>query len=193
MTESHIQTNRFLLRKPHVSDASAIFDAYAQDDLVVQYLVWRKHADIEATKQFVTYCIDQWTSGQSQPFVIQDRDTECVVGMIELRRTGHRVNLGYVLARSYWGKGCMTEVCAAVIEFLFSSNPPTFRIEAVCDLENVASSRVMEKLGMKREGVLRAYMMHLNVSPMPRDVYVYSLVQDDQRIKDSEQPAAPCR
>jgi hypothetical protein len=35
--------------------------------------------------------------------------------------------------------------------------------------------------------------MHPNVSPMPRDVYVYSLVQDDQRIKDIEQPAAPCR
>jgi [ribosomal protein S5]-alanine N-acetyltransferase len=193
MTELHIQTDRFLLRKPRLSDASAIFDAYAQDDLVVQYLVWRKHTDIEATKQFVTYCIDQWASGQSQPLVIQEHDTERVVGMIDLRRTGHRVNLGYVLARSHWGKGCMTEVCAAIIGYLFSSNPPTFRIEAVCDLENVASARVMEKLGMKREGVLRAYMTHPNVSTMPRDVYMYSLVQDDQRINDSVQTAAPCR
>ncbi len=32
---------------------------------------------------------------------------------------------------------------------------------------------------MKREGVLRAYMIHPNVSPLPRDVYLYSLVRDD--------------
>jgi [ribosomal protein S5]-alanine N-acetyltransferase len=180
MTELHIQTNRFLLRKPRQSDAQAIFDAYAQDDLVVQYLAWRKHANIEATDQFVAYCIDQWQSEQSQPLVIQEQDTERIVGMIDLRRTGHRVNLGYVLAHSHWGNGCMTEVCAAVVEYLFSSSPLTLRIEAVCDVENVASARVMEKLGMKREGVLRAYMMHPNVSQMPRDVYMYSLVSDDR-------------
>lgn len=85
----------------------------------------------------------------------------------------------------------MTEVGAAIIGYLFSSNPQTARIEAVCDLENVASARVMEKIGMKREGVLRAYMTHPNVSTSPRDVYMYSLVRDDQRINDSAQTATP--
>jgi ribosomal-protein-alanine N-acetyltransferase len=154
MTELKIQTKRFLLRKPRLSDASAIFNAYAQDDLVVRYLVWQKHADIEATRQFLAYCVAQWDSGESQPLVIEACDAQSAVGIIDLRRIGHRVNLGYVLTRSYWGSGCMSEVCAAVVEHLFSTDPSTFRIEAVCDVENVASARVMEKIGMKHEGLL---------------------------------------
>ena len=178
MTEHHLETDRFLLRRPTLSDASAIFEGYAQDDAVVQYLVWRKHQNIAATRQFMAYCVEQWDSGESQPFVIAARATGLAVGMIDLRRASHRVTLGYVLARDYWGKGCMTEVCSAVMQHLLS-DPATSRIEGVCDVDNVGSARVMEKIGMKREGLLRAYITHPNVSSMPRDAYLYSRVRSD--------------
>jgi ribosomal-protein-alanine N-acetyltransferase len=47
----------------------------------------------------------------------------------------------------------------------------------VCDAENVASSRVLEKAGMTREGLLRRYAMHPNVSDEPRDSLCYALTK----------------
>ena len=52
-----------------------------------------------------------------------------------------------------------------------------FRIWAVCDLDNFASARVLEKAGMQREGVLRRYILHPNISSEPRDVYCYATVR----------------
>jgi ribosomal-protein-alanine N-acetyltransferase len=45
---------------------------------------------------------------------------------------------------------------------------------AVCDVENVASARVLEKAGLLWEGTLRRYILHPNVSPEPRDAHLYA-------------------
>ena len=54
------------------------------------------------------------------------------------------------------------------------SHPSVSRAEAICDTENVASAWVMEKSGMKREGILRRYLTHPNVSNEPRNCFVYA-------------------
>ncbi|MCI0650822.1 MAG: GNAT family N-acetyltransferase [Planctomycetes bacterium] len=51
------------------------------------------------------------------------------------------------------------------------------RVWAFCDVDNLASARVLEKLGMEREGILRRWFVHPNVSAFPRDCYSYSLVK----------------
>ena len=86
------------------------------------------------------------------------------------------VEVGYVLARPYWGKGYMTEVLCAIIEWALAQ-PDIFRVQAVCDVENIASARVMEKAGMTREGTLRRYVSHPNLSNEPRDAYIYAAVK----------------
>ena len=48
------------------------------------------------------------------------------------------------------------------------------RVSGVCDVENLASARVLEKAGMLREGRLRRHTVHPNVSDHPRDVYLYA-------------------
>jgi ribosomal-protein-alanine N-acetyltransferase len=55
--------------------------------------------------------------------------------------------------------------------------PEIYRVWAVCDTENLASARVMEKAGMQREGRLRREIIHPNITEVPRDVYIYSLVK----------------
>ena len=81
------------------------------------------------------------------------------------------VSLGYVLKRSEWGKGYMTEAVRSVIEDSFK-HPEIYRVWAVCDVENPASARVMEKVGMVREGRLARYIVHPNISDEPRDVFL---------------------
>ena len=55
--------------------------------------------------------------------------------------------------------------------------PGIWRIGAVCDTENLASARVMEKAGLVREGVLRRWLIHPNVGSEPRDCFSYALTR----------------
>jgi RimJ/RimL family protein N-acetyltransferase len=96
--------------------------------------------------------------------------------MIEVRLNAHRANFGYVLARPYWGNGFMPEAIAALVKITLE--PLTiYRIEATCDVENKASARALEKSGFLREGLLRRYIIHPNISPEPRDSLLYAITK----------------
>ena len=96
--------------------------------------------------------------------------------MIEVRSKGHRADFGYVLARAYWGNGFMPEAIVALVDITL--RPPTiYRMEATCDVENKASARALEKSGFTREGLLRRYIIHPNISPEPRDSLLYALTK----------------
>ena len=65
--------------------------------------------------------------------------------------------IGYSIARRFWGQGFVTEAADAVIDASFAACPDLNRIQATTDERNVGSLRVMEKLGMAREGFLRQH------------------------------------
>lgn len=68
----------------------------------------------------------------------------------------HRLaELGYAIARKHWGEGLAPEAARAVIDASFRTHATLNRVRAMADRRNGASQRVMEKLGMRREGVLR--------------------------------------
>jgi RimJ/RimL family protein N-acetyltransferase len=50
-------------------------------------------------------------------------------------------------------------------------------VNASTDIENIASQRVLEKAGMLREGLLRKYIVHPNISDVPRDSYIYAITK----------------
>jgi ribosomal-protein-alanine N-acetyltransferase len=171
-----IQTERLVLRKPRMEDAPAIFQAYAQDPEVTRYLVWKLHQHIRETETFLERCLDIWEEGTNFPYVITLHENDDPIGMLEIHFTNFKIEIGYALARPYWGKGLMTEALQAVINRAFDQ-PGIFRVQAICDVENIVSARVMEKSGMIREGLLRRYILHPNVSDEPRDVYIYAIVK----------------
>ncbi len=84
--------------------------------------------------------------------------------------------MGYSLARAQWGCGYATEALRAVAAWVLQQ-PEIFRLWAVCDIENVASARVLEQVGMQREGVLRKWIRHPNRDAVPRDCLCYALVK----------------
>jgi len=57
------------------------------------------------------------------------------------------------------------------------AQPAMYRVWAVCDVDNTASARVMEKIGMMREGLMRRGVLHPNISSEPRDCWVYAKVK----------------
>jgi RimJ/RimL family protein N-acetyltransferase len=170
-------TERLVLRRPRLSDAGEIFQSYAQDPDVTRYVMWRPHTGLQQTQEFLAGCVAAWEGDNRFPFVITLKENASPIGMIEIHPSGSRCGAGYVIGKTHWGKGYTTEALKTLIEWVFTQ-PGVYRLDATCDVENFASYRVMEKAGMQREGILRRWVIHPNISPEPRDCYIYAIVKD---------------
>jgi ribosomal-protein-alanine N-acetyltransferase len=115
--------------------------------------------------------------GWRYAWAITETGSDRLIGMLEIRIASPRGELGYVLAKRFWGRGYMAEALRPVVEWALRQKP-IHRVEAFCDAENHGSARVLEKVGMMREGTLRKYFVHPNVSDVPRDCFLYSIVRE---------------
>jgi ribosomal-protein-alanine N-acetyltransferase len=169
------ETARLLLRPIAVEDAEVIFE-YAQDKEVARYVIWRPHNNLSDTHAYIARCIAT-PHEVERTYVLVDNDDNVVRGAFALRQQApHSLDCGYLLARRWWRQGLMTEVLSEIAAWALRQ-PSIFRIGAVCDVDNVGSARVLEKSGFTREGVLRRWLVHPNISDEPRDCYSYARVR----------------
>jgi ribosomal-protein-alanine N-acetyltransferase len=170
------ETARLILRPIEPQDAPAIFAGYAQDPEVVRFLIWRPHQCLADTEAYIARCMAAQPD-RSRTYALIGRGEGRLLGAFELRRPEpHRLDCGYVLARAFWGRGFMTEALAQVSLWTMRQDG-IWRIGAGCDVENFASARVMEKAGLVREGILRRWIIHPNISSEPRDWLSYAKVR----------------
>ncbi|MEM9067574.1 MAG: GNAT family N-acetyltransferase [Myxococcota bacterium] len=173
-----LRTPRTRLRRPIASDAAAIFARYGSDPEVARYVLWPAATDVSETEAFLQRSLDAWDLEMGhRPWIIEWEGR--VAGMIGVTVTNRRAELGYVLARDCWGQGLMTEVVIRVMEHCFE-DPTIDRVWAVADVDNTASSRVMEKAEMTFEGVLRAWAHHPGAGGGSRDCRCYSRVRGER-------------
>ena len=164
-------TDRLDCRRTRPDDAAAIFSAYGTDREVTRYLTWRPYDNFTPLIEFLHTQIDAWEQGRGFRYEICLKGSDSPIGSIVLRPEGPKVNFGYVLAKSFWGQGLMTEALKHLVDWSLAQ-PEIFRAEALCDIDNPASTRVMEKAGMIREGILRRWIVHPNIGPEPRDCLI---------------------
>jgi ribosomal-protein-alanine N-acetyltransferase len=108
-------------------------------------------------------------------FGIEHRNDRRLIGILTFsppHPRNRRIEFGYTIARAYWGQGYATEAAAEFVRFAFEQMA-LVRIEAVVLPDHVASSRVLEKVGLQYEGLLRSYQVWRNV---PRDLKMYAIV-----------------
>jgi RimJ/RimL family protein N-acetyltransferase len=84
-------------------------------------------------------------------------------------------NIGFCLNREYWGKGYATETAMGLLNYGFAELQLQ-RVEANCDPENSASRRLLEKIGMTYEGLLREKVL---IHGEHRDYLVYSILKNE--------------
>ncbi len=174
-----ILTERLRLRFPRDTDAQAIYDRYAKDPEVVKYLSWKPHTSVEETLAMRKYWQRKIDKGHSVPYLITAREDERVMGMISVHpKDAFKAGIGYVLGKKEWGRGYMTEALKAVIAEAWQ-NSTYIRLSAFCDVENIGSYRVMEKAGMRFEGIARAHSVLPNMGPTPRDLKSYAIIKGD--------------
>lgn len=171
-----IRTHRLVLRPPRISDVASMFTAYATDPEVTKYLVWQPHKDKRETETFVRRCAEGWAIGDELAWAITLKENAEFVGMTGLRIHGFKAEIGYAIAKKFWGKGLTAEGIKPIVEWALAQ-PGIYRVWALCDVDNPASARVLEKVGMQREGILQRSSLHPNVSNEPRDCYCYAIVK----------------
>jgi ribosomal-protein-alanine N-acetyltransferase len=171
-----IETDRLRLRRSLERDAEGIFAAYAQDREVTMYLAWRPTGNIEDTRESLRHAANEWQEGSAFRWTIFRKKDDQLLGTLALRVDGPKVELGYVLAKKFWGKGLTTEAVRAIVDWALKEDG-VYRVWAVCDVENPASARVLEKAGMEREGLLRRWSVHPTRSSEPRDCYCYAITK----------------
>ncbi len=172
-----LSTPRLLLRKPRLEDAGQLFHAYASDRDAVRFLSFQAHVTEDETRDFLRHCLGEWANGTGYPYVIETgAEPAGPVGIIHLHKRPHRVEFGFVIARPFWGQGYMTEALSTLVDWSLDQ-PQIWRASAFCDIDNLASTRVMEKAGMIFEGILRRFFVHPNISGEPRDCRMYAKVR----------------
>ena len=153
-----IETDRLILRRFAMEDAEAMFRRWASDDEVTKHLTWPTHSSVEISKMVLT----DWTSHYPEPdfynwaIVLKENGPEPIgnISVVGINKEVDAATMGYCMSRAHWGKGIMTEALTAVIDFFFDEVGFN-RIDADHAVDNPASGRVMEKSGMRHEGILR--------------------------------------
>ncbi|XP_057547614.1 uncharacterized protein LOC130826093 [Amaranthus tricolor] len=90
-----------------------------------------------------------------------------------------RGEMGYVLASQYWGRGIATKAVKMVVSTIFEEQPELERVEALVDVDNKGSQKVLEKVGFLKEGVLKKYCIQKGKIC---DMVMFSLLSSDVRL-----------
>ncbi|MGB7710875.1 MAG: GNAT family protein [Microcoleus sp.] len=172
-----IETDRLLMRKITLNDANDMFE-YAADPQVSEYTMWSTHGSIEETKYFLKSLLKMYKRRELVDWGIVHKAEKKLIGTcgyVEWSMTHSRGEIGYALDRKYWNQGYMSEAVNAIMEFGFREMLLN-RIEAKCEVNNIGSARVMEKVGMQLEGILR---QQLFVKGRYWDLKIYSILRED--------------
>lgn len=168
-------TERLLLRPLETRDATAVAQG-AGDRRVARYLIAVPSPyPITLASAWVSARAAWWHEGRGVTFAITRRDEDELLGSVSLRRYARdrRAELGYWLAAAAWNRGYASEATRAAVAFGFGELGLA-RIYAQVLAGNLASMRVLEKLGMIREGTKR---QHIKKGNKLHDIVIYGLLR----------------
>jgi RimJ/RimL family protein N-acetyltransferase len=147
-----IITERLIIRDMQMNDLDSIH-RYASDFIHVKYMTWGPNT-MEETMRFLVEAIEKNTMEKRKNYdlaIVNNLDQTMMGGIgIYLNDDMDQGMMGWILHKDYWNQGYVTEAAKALMDYAFH-HLNLRRIYATCDAENIASWRVMEKLGMRKE------------------------------------------
>jgi len=173
-----LETPRLIMRDFKKSDIKAVH-AYSSLEEVAQYLVWGPNTLAQSREAIEGFLEDQ----RANPREIFDLAVTLKPKRILIGGAGIRVidrdnligEIGYTLHPDFWGYGLAVEATRVLLEAGFHALGLQ-RIIATCDQRNKASARVMERLGMRREGVFRSSKF---IQGDWRDEFLYAILAEE--------------
>jgi RimJ/RimL family protein N-acetyltransferase len=154
-----IESERLILRSFLAEDAST-FAAYRSDPLVAQYQGWDAPYSLELAQVFCAEMSRQpvGVPGEWCQLALELKAGGEMIGDVAfciLQEDGRQAEIGFTLSRRYQYQGYATEAVRQLLDYMFS-DLQLHRVRANCDPDNTASARLLERVGMRREG----HMLH---------------------------------
>lgn len=174
-----LETDRLILRKYEPEDLASVSSFESVPENLV-YMTWGPNTK-EQSLAFIKMAI---LKAAEEPcvnyyFVAVLKDTGKIIGSCSLIILGNEGEIGWLLHLDYWNKGLGTEMGRALLELGFDELN-LHRILSHCDTENIGSYRIMEKLGMRREGVfLEGRPGNKNTDEKYSDEFAYGLTKGE--------------
>lgn len=152
-----LETERLLLRQMSIDDLEWLV-ALRGDANVMRYIGTEGAVSREKTVERLDRYLKCWTEHGLGMFSLRLREIVQPIGWAGLQPLEEpgEIEVGYAFGKPAWGLGLATEAARAVVEWGFAERRLN-RIVAVATPENTASRRVMDKLGMRYEGIKTRY------------------------------------
>jgi ribosomal-protein-alanine N-acetyltransferase len=178
---SVVLTQRLRLRPVIAEDSPWLHDACFGDPDVMRYWDLSPSRDAKQTASRIKHSLSI-DSAWHATWVIALKEQERPIGMMSYNHrdpTARRLEVGFALARSYWGHGYMTEAMRRFLKHCFDELA-THRVEALVDCRNQDSIRFTEKLGFRNEGLLRD---RIRVAGEYRSLLMLALLEDEWKSR----------
>ena len=172
-----LRTPRLRLRKLTMRDAQDIY-RYSRDPEVARHVLWDAHRSIGDSRAYLRFMLRRYRGHEPASWGIEYLENGRIIGTIGfmwVQEDNAAAEVGYSLAREYWGRGIMTEALGAVLEYGFD-HMNLNRIEAQHETTNPASGAVMRKCRMQHEGTLRSRLFNKGRYV---DVELYAILKRD--------------
>lgn len=151
-----IKTERLLLRKIQPDDAEMVY-MWMGDPEVCKYERWKPHPNSDYSHGYIIEVFDGYKSDCTYQWGIElNGKLIGSVSIVNINDYDQKAILGYCLAREFWSNGYTTEAVKAVLRYMLIEIGLN-RIEASHSINNIASGRVLEKVGMLFEGQSKDY------------------------------------
>jgi len=169
-----LRTPRLVLRPFRPDDAPAVQRLAGERDVAASTLTVPHPYPDGAAGEWIATHVTAWAEQRVLTLAVTTSGDDALVGAVglALAMADRRAELGYWIGIPWWNLGYATEASRAMIDFGFTSLG-LHRIMARHMARNPASGRVMQKLGMQREGVLREHILKWGVF---EDLVVYALL-----------------
>lgn len=179
--DQNLKTERLLLRRLLISDVEDMFE-YTSDARVTKYLEWSHHIEIDQARYFITKILKEYDN-EKHAFLwaielVSDAKMIGVIRIYDYSPQNKRAEISYILNPAYQGKGYIGEAIGIFLNYCFNNLDIT-RIQAKCSTDNIASEKVMQKVGMHHEGIMRKYFY---IDGLIKDALLYAVT--DESYKD---------
>ncbi len=174
-----LKTERLILRKILFSDETEIFSIYSDPEAMRHFGKHPFKTKVEAAGM-IYKVVNAFQNKEGIRWGIAFKDTEKLIGSAGIWRLDMRHSrgeIGYELLPKHWGLGIMSEALKEILDFGFDKMG-LHSMEANIDPENIASAKLLEKIGFRKEGYLRESYFFNNKF---FDNVIYSLL-DEERI-----------
>ena len=178
-----LETARLRLRQPQEKDVQRLL-AITQDEDVMRYYGMEAFRSEQEALDEINWFNDQYDKTNGIRWVIAIKPQDDYIGDIGFGyvRKHARADLGFKLAQDHWRQGLVTEEMDAVIGYGIEALQVN-RFEAMADPRNVACVGLLEKVGFRREGLLREYEFEKGAFV---DLLIFSLLRREWEAKSSE-------